>query len=377
MFGKQLTLFELFGFKIKVDMSWAFIALLIAWSLAQGFFPAYYEGLPPVVYWWMGVAGVIGLFFSIVLHELSHSLVARWFGLPVRSITLFIFGGVAEMEEEPAQPKAELLMAIAGPIASLGLAVAFYGLAVVGNWLGLASPVLAVLRYLALLNGLLAGFNLIPAFPLDGGRVLRAALWQWKGDLHYATRVCSRLGTGFGLVLIGIGVLSTLTGNFVAGLWWVLIGLFLRGAAAASYHQLITRRTLEGAPVSRFMSAPPVTVSPQITLQALLDDYVYRYHHELYPVLEGQRLLGCVASHDVKEVARDHWGLATVSRIAKPCTADNTIDARADAAGALAQMQRTGNSRLMVTEAGRLVGIIALKDLLQLVALKMELEPED
>jgi len=374
MFGKQLTLFEIFGFTVKMDLSWVIIAVLIAWSLAQGLFPALYEGLPPITYWWMAIAAVIGLFFSIVFHEVSHSIVARQYGLPIRGITLFIFGGIAEMEEEPSSPKTEFLMAIAGPIASLVLAAAFYGMFAAGQALDVAQPALAVLRYLAFLNILLAGFNMVPAFPLDGGRVLRAALWQWKGSLRQATRIASGIGSGFGLALIALGILSALMGNFIAGIWWFLIGLFLRGAAASSYYQLMARRMLEGEPVRRFMTDRPVTVSPAITVRDLVEDYVYRYHFDLFPVTLDGRLAGCVSTKQIKEIPRDRWEAVTVGEIASACTPDNTIAADEDAVKALSQMQRTGNSRLMVVEGGRLVGIVALKDMLKLLALKMDLE---
>jgi Zn-dependent protease/CBS domain-containing protein len=377
MFGKQVTLFQLLGFKVKVDVSWAFLALLIAWSLAQGLFPALYEGLPAVVYWWMGIAGVVGLFLSIVFHELSHSLVARQYGLPIRGITLFIFGGVAEMEEEPVSPRAEFLMAIAGPIASAVLALAFYGLAAAGQALEVSEPVIAVARYLAFLNILLAGFNVVPAFPLDGGRVLRAALWHWKKDLRQATRIASRIGAGFGLLLIGLGILNALTGNFVGGIWWFLIGLFLRGAATGSYYQLMARRALEGEPVRRFMSDRPVTVSPTVTVRELVEDYVYKHYFDMFPVTKDSQLIGCVNTRQIKEEPREKWDYLTVGQIASPCSADNTVTADEDAARVLSRMQRSGNSRLMVTEDGRLVGVIALKDMLNLIALKMDLETND
>jgi Zn-dependent protease/CBS domain-containing protein len=374
MFGKQATLFELLGFKVKVDASWVFLALLITWSLAKGYFPQSYEGFSAATYWWMGISGAIGLFGSLILHELSHSVVARRYGLPIRGITLFIFGGVAEMEEEPANPKTEFLMAIAGPIASLLLAAAFYILSLLGEAGGVPEAVLGVTRYLAFINGLLAAFNVIPAFPLDGGRVLRAALWYWKADLRWATRIASQVGVSFAYILIALGVLNVLGGNFVGGMWWFLIGLFLRGAASAGYYQLETRRAMEGEPVRRFMVADPVTVSPDISVRAFVDDYVYTSHHDLYPVSEGPRLLGCVGIREVREAPRDKWDWMTVGRIATPCSEENTIDASADAVKALSRMQRSDNSRLMVTENGQLVGIVTLKDMLKLLALKIDLE---
>jgi Zn-dependent protease len=376
MFGSQVTLFRLFGFEVRMDMSWVLLALLIAWSLAQGFFPTLYEGLPPVVYWWMGVAGVIGLFFSIVFHELSHSLVGRMYGLPIGSITLFLFGGVAEMEEESASPRAEFLMAIAGPIASVALAVVFYVLAAAGQALDVGEPVVAVVRYLALLNVLLAVFNMIPAYPLDGGRVLRAALWQWKGNLGQATRIASWSGVGFGYFLIALGILNVITGNLVGGIWWFLIGLFIRAAATGSYYRMMAHRILEGEPVRRYMTADPVSVGPTVTVRTLIDDHLYRHYFDLFPVTDGGRLVGCVNTRQVKEVPRERWDSVTVGEIAIPSTAENTVEADHDAVKAMALMQRTGNSRLMVVDRGRLVGIVTLKDMLNLVRFRIDLEEE-
>lgn len=372
MLGKQATLFELLGFKVRIDASWLFLALLIAWSLAEGFFPSLYPKLAPATYWWMGVAGVIGLFFSLVLHELSHALVARRYGLRIRGITLFIFGGVAEMTEEPANPKTEFLMAIAGPIASALLALVFLVAGRLGA--GAPVPVVGLVHYLALLNGMLAAFNVLPAFPLDGGRVLRAALWHWRGDLRWATRIAAGIGGAIGIAMIALGVLNVLTGNFVGGMWWFLIGLFLRAAAAGSYYQLITRRALEGERVRRFMTPDPITVAPELSLERLVEDYVYRYHHETFPIVEGDRLLGAISIRDVKRIPRERWPWVRVAEAGQPASEANTIEADEDAVTALARMQRNEQTRLMVVEKGRLVGIVALKDMLRLLALKVDLE---
>lgn len=374
MFGKQITLFTLLGFEVKVDLSWLFLALLITSSLARGFFPAFYENLPAATYWWMGVAGMIGLAFSLVFHELSHSIVARRYGLTISGITLFIFGGVAEMEEQPASPKVEFLMAIAGPIASFFLAAAFYGVAKLADTQELPVPLAGVAEYLAILNALLATFNLIPAFPLDGGRVLRSVLWHRKGDLRWATRIASRLGEGFGITFIALGVLNMLAGNFLGGLWWSLIGLFLRGAASTSYYQLMIRRGLEGEPIRRFMTADPISVSRSPTLRQFVEDYVYKYHHNMFPVMEDSHLLGCVTIDQVKDVPKQEWDRVTLRNIVRPCGPDNAIDADEDSLKALSIMRHTGSSRLLVTENGRLIGIVALKDLLKLLALKVDLD---
>jgi Zn-dependent protease len=374
MFGKSITLFRLLGFDIKVDLSWVLIALLITWSLATSFFPSANAGFPVAVYWWMGVAGALGLFTSIVLHELSHSVVARRFGIPIRGITLFIFGGVAEMEEEPPSPRAEFLMAIAGPAASIGLAFAFHALALLLVAAGVAAPLAVVSQWLGFINAVLAVFNMVPAFPLDGGRAFRAVLWYRYRDLRRATRVASNVGSIFGLFLIAFGVYTLLTGNIVGGIWAALIGMFLRGAAAASYMQMITRRALEGEPVRRFMTPHPVTVPPDISLTALVEDYMYRSYHQLYPVTEDGRLLGCIGAAQVKNVPREQWSSVTVRQALERRGPENTIDADTDTVRALSRMRRTGRSRLLVTERGDLVGIITLKDIMRLLSLRMDLE---
>ena len=375
MFGNRIKLFKLLGFEVRIDWSWIIIAILIAWSLSRGVFPSYYKNLSPQTYWWMGIIGAAGLFLSIIAHEFSHSLVARKYGLPMKGITLFIFGGVAEMEDEPPSAKVEFMMAIAGPICSILIALIFYGIHAAGKQAGLAQPINGVVGYLAWINAILAGFNLLPAFPLDGGRVLRSILWGVKKNLRWATYVSSRIGSGFGILLIVLGVIQVFRGNFVGGMWWFLIGMFLQGAAKASYQQLLTRRALEGEPVRRFMKTDAITVPPSISLDELVEDYIYKYHFKMFPVVEDHdRLLGCVTTRQIKEIPRTEWGRKTVGDVASQCTPENTIEPQADAMKALSTMKQSGTSRLMVVERGRLVGIIALKDLLELLSLKVELE---
>lgn len=374
MIGKTLTLFELFGFEIKIDLSWVLIALLITWSLATGFFPAIHEGLPSATYWWMGVAGAIGLFLSLVFHELAHSLVARRYGLQIRGITLFIFGGVAELEDEPPTPKSEFFMALAGPLSSFVLAGGFYWLSVAAEDAKLPVPLYGTASYLALLNGLLAGFNLLPAFPLDGGRAFRAALWWRTNDLKRATRIAAKAGSGFGLVLMAVAFVYLLLGSFVAAVWWFLIGTFLRMSAKASYYQLLTQKMLDGVPVRRFMTPDPVTVPGTTSVAELLDQYVYRYHHKMFPVTEKSGLVGCVTLNEIKRVPREDRSRLAVRTIMDVRSTKNTIDAETPSVKALAALSRSGDGRLAVMDGDRLVGIIALKDILDFVATRMELE---
>lgn len=375
MFGKSFELFRIFGFPIRLDPSWFIVALLVTWTFATATFPQRVPGQTPPVYWAMGAAGALGLFASVLIHELAHALVARRYGIEMRGITLFIFGGVAEMSSEPPHPRAELMVAAAGPVASFLLALAGWGV----TWIApdAASPALAVVSYLALLNGSLAIFNLVPAFPLDGGRILRAILWEWKDSLRWATRITSRIGAGFGLLLIGLGVASVvfLPGGFVGGLWLFLIGLFVRNAAHMSYQQLLLRRAFEGEPVSRFMQPDPVAVPRGISVAELVQDYIYRYHFKMFPVVDGSgRLIGCVTTRQVKELPREEWDRQTVGALAAQCGPENTVRPETDAMQALSTMSRIGASRLMVTDGDRLLGILSLKDLLKFFSLKMELE---
>ncbi len=374
MFGKRITLFTLLGFNIRLDLSWIVIAVLITWSLAEGLFPHFYEDFARSTYWWMGVAGALGLFASVIFHELSHAVVARSYGLRIKGITLFIFGGVAEMEEEPTTARSEFMIAVVGPISSIFLGVVFYVLYLAATGGGLPAPALGVLAYLGFINGLLAAFNLVPGFPLDGGRILRSILWGWKGNLRWATRVASNVGSAFGLFLILFGVLNVIRGAFIGGLWQFLIGMFLRGAASMSYQQLLMRQGLEGEPVRRFMKTDLVTVSPDLSVEELVEDYVYRHYFKMFPVVEDGKLLGYVSTREIREVPRSEWAQRRLGEIAKACSPDNTIHPGDDALKALAKMNRTGLSRLLVVDRDRLVGIIALKDLLNFLSLRVELE---
>lgn len=373
MFGKRVKLFNLFGFEVRLDASWLIIAVLVTWSLATGLFPYLYPGMSRETYWTMAVVGALGLFLSIIVHEFSHSLVARRFGMPMKGITLFIFGGVAEMGDEPPTARAEFLMAIAGPVASLVIAGVFLLLHRLGAQWGWPAPLSAVLYYLASINALLAAFNLLPAFPLDGGRVLRAILWGARGDLRWATRVSSTIGAALAIGLIFVGILQFVGGNLIGGLWLAVIGLFLRNAAQGSYQQLLVRKALEGEPVRRFMVARPVTVPPDITVRQLVDEYIFAHQHRMYPVMEGEKLLGCVTTRQVRQVPREAWDQHTVREVLLPISPDNSIPPEMDAIQALARMNQSGFSRLLVVADGRLQGLLTLKDLLNFFALKVEL----
>jgi len=376
MFGKKIHLFSLFGFKVGVDLTWLILAVLIVWSLATGLFPAYFEDFSTATYWWMGVAGAIGLFASIVFHEFCHSLVARHYGMPMKGITLFLFGGVAEMNEEPNSPKSEFLMALMGPVSSVILGSALAGVVFAGGRLNWPKPVTGVLTYLVWLNFILAGFNMLPAFPLDGGRVLRSILWKIKGNLRWATRIASTLGSGLGLFFIVIGIMTFIMGGFIGGMWYFLIGMFIRWASQMSYKQLLMRRALGGEPIRRFVKEDPVTISPSASVEELVNEYFYKHHYKMFPVADNGDLKGCVDTKQVKELPRDQWSKHTVSDITTSCSEENTVTPDTDAMKVLSQMNKSGNSRFLVTEQGKLVGVVTLKDMLKFLSLKIDLEEE-
>ncbi len=406
MFGRQITLFRIFGFRVGIDWSWLILAILITWTLAAGFFPHLVPDLSTATYWWMAVLGALGLFFSIIFHELSHSLVARRYDMQIRGITLFVFGGVAEMEGEPVSQKAEFLMAIAGPIASLLLATAFFLVGMTGDALGWPVAVVGVLTYLFWINGILALFNLVPAFPLDGWRMLCAVLWGLKSDFRWATRIASGTGGFFGFMLMILGVISFVTGNFIGGLWWFLLGLFVRFAATASYRQVVMKQSFEGIPVTAVMKRDPVTVSPNLTVAELVEDYFYRHAYKMFPVVDDGRLLGSVGLGEVQGLAREQWATTRIRDILSPRSEVTTVAPETDAMAALARMQmaalarmqmaalarmqmaalarmqmaalarmqKTGNGRLCVASGDRLAGILTRKDMLEFLSLHLDLE---
>jgi predicted transcriptional regulator len=266
-------------------------------------------------------------------------------------------------------------MAVAGPLASFLLAFVFSrieAIALLHEW---PTPVVGVSNALAYINTVVAIFNLVPAFPLDGGRMLRAALWHIRKDLRAATRISSQMGSVFGLVLIFLGVFAFIQGNIIGGMWWFLIGIFLRGAARSSYQHLVLHDTLHEQPVSRFMRRNPETVPPSVTVRSFVEDYVYQHHFKMFPVVEKSELLGSVSINDIGKIPREDWDSVTVRDVMKPRSDDNTISADMETEKLLTSMMHPGRqSRYMVVDDGQLVGVIALKDVLELIALKMEIE---
>ena len=259
---KGFKLFKVIGIQISLDYTWFIIFALVAWTLSQGYFPSVVPGLAMWIYIAMGVVSSLLLFASILLHELSHSYVANRLGMDIRGITLFIFGGIAELSREPDDPRMELKIAIAGPIASGVLAILFWLIKEGLTAMALFPLVASVCSYLVIINIVVVIFNMIPGFPLDGGRVLRAIWWMKSGDLQRATMVAGRVGKGFALFLIFFGILQTFTGNIIGGLWMVFIGIFLQQAAESGYREVLIRNSLSGIRVGDVMTREVVTVHP-------------------------------------------------------------------------------------------------------------------
>lgn len=376
MFAYRLKLFSLFGFQVWVDASWLLIATLIAWTLAVAVFPTVIQGLDAVTYWWMAIAGTIGLLFSIVFHETAHSLVARRYGIEIRGITLFVFGGVAEMPGEPGSARAEFLMALAGPVSSLALSAALLASSTAIEAVGGPRTITGVVGYLGGLNLILGLFNLVPAFPLDGGRMLRAALWAWWQDVARATRVAAAAGNGFGLLLIALGVFEVLRGDFIGGMWQFLIGMFLRAAASAGYRQTMAQRLLADVSVAQVMTPDPIAVPPDVSVESFVEEYLYRFHHREFPVARGGVPLGRIGTRQVAALDRDLWAGTAVSAVALGCTPEDIIAPDAGALQAFSQMAGSGRVHLFVVSGGRLVGIVSQHDLMGLLSVRLELAGE-
>jgi Zn-dependent protease len=384
MFRSRWRLFRLLGIPVNVDLSWLLILALLTLSFAEGFpaivheyFPGDTRPLVPAEYWLMGLITALAFFTCIVLHEFGHALVARSRGMSIRGITLFLFGGVSELGDEPPSAGTEFLMAIAGPAVSAALAAVFWVAAALGYQGGWPHPVVIVLGYLAMINALVLAFNLIPAFPLDGGRVLRSILWAATGNVRRATRWASAAGQAFAWLLIAWGVMQFFGHAWVSGIWCVLIGMFLNSAAKSGFQQVLIRQALQGEPIRRFMTVDPIVVSPSLTLRQWVDEYVYRRHHQSFPVVADGRLEGVITTEVLDGVPRPDWDRHTVGKVMLTDIGAVTVAPTADALEAFRRMSRGGSSCLIVVDAGRLIGLVSLRDLLSFLSLKLDLEGRD
>ncbi|MEN8375160.1 MAG: site-2 protease family protein, partial [Gemmatimonadota bacterium] len=352
---------SVFGFEIRIDVSWFVILVLILWSFSWGVFPAQYPDQPRAVYLAMGFAGALLFFASLLTHELSHSLVARTKGIPVEGITLFIFGGIAHTRMEAENPGDEFVIAGVGPLASLVIGLFFGAIWWVATSLGVTPAVTIVARYLAFLNVALAVFNLMPGFPLDGGRLFRSIVWRITGDLTKATRWATNGGKTFGLVLIALGALQLFAGAGIGGLWLIFIGWFLRNAAVMSMRQHVVRAMLEGVSAGDLMSADPAVVSPTLSLSDLVDSYFLTERHQAFPVVDGARPVGLITLQHVKAIPRDAWPSRQVGE-AMRAVDELAVGAREPVTTALERMQDAKERRILVVDDGRLVGILSASD---------------
>jgi len=371
--GRSLHLGRIAGIAIELDYTWFVIYILVAVSLALAVFPSALPAAPAWMNWLLGLITAVLFFASVLAHELMHSVVARREGLDVSSISLFIFGGVSRITEEPRTPGAEARMAAAGPLTSLVLAALLYGIALWGRALGWGPVFTLPVSWLAMINLLLGIFNLVPGLPLDGGRLLRAAVWYSTHNLARATRIAAGIGQGFGYLLIFFGVLFVVGGDLL-GLWWVLIGWFLAQAAAGSYQQVMLQRALSGIPVERLMTRDVVSVPAGMSLADLVETHFLNRPYSAYPVQGSDgELLGVVTVGDVRAVPRERWGQVSTGEVAEPLSEDLIISPQADSWDALLKMAAGNRARLLVTQDHHLVGIISQSNVMELLRTRMDL----
>jgi len=368
--------FSLFGVRIRIHVSWVIMALFIAWSLASGSLPMLFKGLPAGAYWSMAAIIVVGLAASIVLHELAHTLVGRAMGVSVDRITLFLFGGVAELHEEPKRPGAELAMAIAGPAFSVVFSVALAAAASAVGRTGAPDEVVMALGYLATLNLVLAAFNMAPAFPLDGGRVLRALLWMSTRDLMKATRIAVRTGEVLALLLMALGVAVVFTAEPAGGLWWIMIGLFIHSAARGALREAEARQMFAGHAIAELMAPSIETVPAGYTLDRFVDERLMASRHGLYPIVDGEKWLGIVKPEDILRTPRETWNSKTMGEICTPAADTPAAGLLDDAAQVMDRMRQQNVERMPVVHRGSVVGVVTLQDLLGSLELWRRFRPK-
>jgi Zn-dependent protease/CBS domain-containing protein len=388
-----IRLGRIFGINVDIDWSWFFILLLVTWNLAAAILPALHPdwgfGLNLIV----AVVASLLFFLSVLLHELAHSLVARARGLPVRNITLFIFGGVSNIEREPPSPGTEFLVSIVGPITSLVLGVLFLflgGAIATGSQmiqdvpgtLAQLGPLSTILLWLGPINIILGIFNLIPGFPLDGGRVVRSIFWQLTGNLRQATRWATWIGQGIAWLFIITGIamafgveIPFLGSGFVSGLWLAFIGWFLNNAAVQSYRQVVVGDLLDGVPVQRVMRAQVPVVPPNIPVSRLVDEYLMGTDERAFPVMdEGRGLAGMVCLEDIRKIPRDQWENIRVAEIMTPASKLEQVTPNEDVSTALNKLAQRDVRQMPVVQNGQLVGMLRRRDILRWLQIHSDLE---
>ena len=358
----SFTLGRIRGIEIGVNWSWIVVFALLVWILYASVFPGQYEQLGNGTYLAMALAAAVLFFVSLLLHELGHAFQAQREGMEIEGITLWLFGGVAKFKGMFQSAGAEFRIAVAGPAVSLVLGVGFL---LVAMLVPLSDPVEGVLGYLGTINLILLVFNLLPALPLDGGRVLRSALWPARGDFAWATRVAANIGRAFGYGFIALGLLFVFTGHGFQGVWLAFIGWFLLGAASQEARYLAVRDALGGLHVGDLMVREPATVTPDLTITQLLDDVVWTHRHTTYPVVTGGRAVGLLPFRCVAQVPRREWDERTVADCMLPRESVPVLAPGDELTDALLELGDGGVGRALVLDGERLVGFLSITDLVR------------
>jgi len=353
--GQSWQIGRVFGIPLKVHISWFLVFALVSWSMARHYFPTVLTHLFAWQYWSLGVAAALLLFASVLVHELGHCLVAMRYRIPIAQITLFVFGGMAQIKREAPTPKAEFLIAIAGPIVSIVLGLCFWVLAELP---GAPLALVAVSEHLRNINLMLAIFNLVPGYPLDGGRVLRAGLWAWSKNFHQATRYSARVGQGFAVLLMLFGVYDVIAGLEIGGVWFLLIGAFLYTAAHSTHRQVSFQESLTGLRVGEVMTTDVVMLGARLTLDEAVDNYFLRFGFGGFPVVDEGRLVGMLSLKELKAIPRERWSVLTVGEIMVPYGFSAEIHPDEPITVAMERMFHDDRSRLVVMEDGKVLGLV-------------------
>jgi Zn-dependent protease/predicted transcriptional regulator len=367
-------LFRIGGIDVVIDYSWFIIFFLVIYTMAESYFPQAHQNYSTRQYWLMGAIAATLFFLSILIHELAHSFVAIKHGIKVTSIRLLIFGGLAEVASEPKSGKQEFLIALAGPATSMALGMFFLGIYSYFAMSNRITPAAGIAFWLASANILLAVFNLIPGFPLDGGRILRAFLWDRWDDVARATKVVSQLGNGFAVFLIIFGILQFLvTQSIVSGLWIIFIGLFMKQSAVGSYQGVMLKRALSGVEVRQIMTERIVSVDWLISIEELVESYIYKHQFTHFPVFNRDEFIGMVSLDGVKTISKDLWGFKQVRDIMTPLEFLPCLKPTDDASEALSRMVSGDIGRMPVVENGQLMGIVSRRDIMNFFKIKSDL----
>ena len=362
-----LTIITIKGIEIKLHISWLIIFALVSFTLATGYLPQNFPDLSTYIYWIFGGILALLMLVSVLLHELSHSIVSKSLGVDVKIITLFIFGGVAQLDEEPDTPGKELKIALAGPIMSLFLFAFFLALVYISDFLGLSSIVRGGFIYLSSINLILALFNLVPAFPMDGGRVLRAIIWHFKGDLTYATRISSSMGSMFGYFLIFLGIYWAISGNIFNGMWFLFIGWFIKQLSESSYQNMLMSDMFTKIHVKEFMTEDVVKINRSISVEKVVTEFFYKYKYTCFPVVQDEEVKGIIAIDNVKDIERERWSQTPAGEVMTLLEDKFVIGPKCTVKTAMDKIFSNELGRVLVIEDGVLLGIISRTDILNYI----------